>query len=344
MEPIKFISPSSFFYWEKCPLKAIYSKEFRGQQIFPKHPDADLGNIIHSFFENKTAWNIFSPDAFEERWEMEINKLDEAYKRSGIQKIYFPIKWNAKYFAVKKILLKKSLLKKVQLPANTIPKNIKFEKWIDDGNDVGGKVDQMVFNEKNEIVEIIDFKTGNIFELVDKKRVLKTSYVQQLLLYAYIINIKQGFYPKCFIQDIKGDKHHVEIKEEIATDIYKKALELKSKINKGINKEEIEHLATPNIENCSHCEYRPVCPKYKIKYINNFENKNVDIYGVVIDVKGFEKIEVKIQIESKISILKNISAYESVSIGDKIFVYNLFCPDGNSQILFAMKQTIIKHE
>lgn len=116
MEPIKFISPSSFFYWKKCPLKAVYSKEFRDQQIFPKHPDADLGRIIHSFYEKKTIWNINSPVAFEEKWEIEINKLDEAYKRSEMQNIYFPIKWNAKYFAVKKLLLKKSILKEIQLP------------------------------------------------------------------------------------------------------------------------------------------------------------------------------------------------------------------------------------
>jgi hypothetical protein len=344
MEPIKFISPSSFYYWEKCPLKAIYFSKFRGQQIFPKHPDADLGSLIHAFFENKTKWNILSPEAFEDRWEKEINKLDEACKLNAIQKIYFPIKWNAKYFAVKKILLKKSLFKKIQLPANAIHKNIKFEQWIDDGKDVGGKVDKMVLNEQNEIVEIIDFKTGNIFELVNKKRVVKTSYVEQLLLYAYMINIQQNFYPKCYIQDLKGNKHHVEINEVIAIDVYKKALALKNKINHGINEDQIDQLAAPNIENCYHCDYRPVCPQYQVKFINNFENTNVDIYGLVIDVKGNEKLELKIELHNKIVVLKNISAHESIKQGDIIFVYNLFCPDENSQILFAMKQTIIKHE
>lgn len=344
MEPIKFISPSSFFYWEKCPLKAIYSLEFRGQQIFPKHPDADLGSLIHAFFENKTKWNIFSLDAFEERWEMEINKLDEACKLNAIQKIYFPIKWNAKYFAVKKILLKKSLLKKIQLPANVIPKSIKFEYWIDDGKDIGGKVDHMVFNEKNEILEIIDFKTGSIFEFVGKKRAIKKSYTQQLLLYAFLIKRKQSFYPKCFIQDLKGHKHNVEVNEEIATDFHKEVIELKNKINKGINENKIDQLANPIAENCLHCEFRPICPQYKVKFINNFENKFVDIYGEVTDVRGIEKLEVKIQIEGKLLILKNISTNESIKKGDIIFVYNLFCPDGNFQLLFAIKQTIIKHE
>ena len=93
-----------------------------------------------------------------------------------------------------------------------------------------------------------------------------------------------------------------------------------------------------------HCDYRPFCNQYKIKFINNFENKNVDICGLVIDIKGIEKLELKIKIENKICTLKNISTNETIKVGDIILVYNLFCPDGNSQILFAMKQTLIKYE
>jgi hypothetical protein len=344
MEPIKFVSPSSFFYWEKCPLKAVYSKEFRDPQIFPKHPDADLGSIIHAFFEKKTEWNISSAEAFEEKWEEEINRLDEAYKQSAIQKIYFPIKWNAKYFAVKKILLKKSLLKKFELPANAIHKNIKFEQWIDDGNDIGGKVDHMIFNDQNEIVEIVDFKTGNIFEFKEKRKAIKMAYIQQLILYAYVIKKKQIFYPKCFIHDIKGNKYKVEIKEEFVSEIYKSAIELKTKINRQIDEGNIDQLANPCVENCSYCDYRPICKKYKENFVNNFENKYVDIFGVVVEMNGSKKAELKIKIENKTIILKGIRAVDNIKIGDAIFVYNLFCPDGNSQILFAMKETIIKHE
>jgi hypothetical protein len=121
-------------------------------------------------------------------------------------------------------------------------------------------------------------------------------------------------------------------------------LELKNKINKNISEGQLDQLAIPKIENCMHCEYRPICNIYNTTNINNFENKNVDIYGVVIDVKGLEKKELKIQLENKVLIIKNIYTNESIKIGDSIFIYNLFCPDGNSQILFAMKQTIIKYE
>lgn len=344
MKPVKYISPSSFFYWDKCPLKAIYSKELSDQQFFPKHPDADLGKIIHSFIENRTKWNIFSPDAFEERWEMEINKLDEAYKRSDIQKIYFPIKWNGTYFAVKKFLLKESLFKKFQLPSNAIHKHIKFEQWMDDGKDIGGKVDYLVYNDQNEIVEIIDFKTGTIFEFKEKKKAIKMAYIQQLILYAYIVKGKQMFYPKCFIQDIKGNKYEVEIIQELVSEVHNRAIALKTKMNKYLDEGDIDQLANPSVENCSYCDYRPICKKYKENIINNFENKQVDIYGIVVEMNGSEKLELKIEIGTKTVILKGIRAADMIKIGDAIFVYNLFCPDGNAQILFAMKQTIIKHE
>ena len=344
MQPIKFISPSSFFYWTKCPLKAVYSKSFRDQQIFPKHPDADLGSIIHSFIENKAKWNISSSVAFEEKWEIEIDKLDYTYKKSGVQKIYFPIKWNAKYFAVKKLLLKKSLLREISRPKINHLSRSKFEQWIDDSKDIGGKVDYMILNENDEIVEIVDFKTGNIFEFTGTNKSIKMAYIYQLLLYAYIINEKQMFYPRCFIQDIKGNKYEVEISEEAINEIYKSVIELKTQINQSIEDGDVDQLANPNIKNCSYCDYRPLCNQYKTTLINNFDNKQVDIYGEVISLKGSEKLELKIKVENKILTLKNISTYESIQMGDNIFVYNLFCPDGDTEILFAMKQTVIKHD
>lgn len=344
MEPIKYISPSSFYYWRNCPLKAIYSHEYNDFQIFPKHPDADLGSLIHSFFENKNKWDIYSIDAFEAKWEAEILKLNKLYKESSVQKIYYPINWNTKYYAVKKLLLKHSLLKNISKSETKHVSNCKFEIWIDDNENIGGRVDFMLLNGMGEIIEIVDFKTGNVFELEDNKQVLKRSYTHQLILYAYVIKEKQKFYPKCYIQDIKGNKFQVDIKEEIASEIYKAAKELKNKINKHINDGNIDQLANPSYKNCSHCDYRPLCNQYKLLFINKFENKQVDICGEVIQINGIGKVELKMKIENKMKILKGISTIEEIKIGDMISIFNLYCPDGDSHILFAMKQTVIKHE
>lgn len=342
MEPIKFISPSSLFYWHKCPLKAIFSREYRNQQFLPKHPDADLGDLVHRFFEKKKEWEIFSKDAFEIKWKSEVQIIDQSYFKSKLQKIYFPIKWSAKYFAIKKVLLRNSLLKEAESSPKKQSTNIKYEEWIDDGKDIGGFVDFMIINGKNEVVEIVDFKTGKIFEFVEKRKVIKEAYLQQISLYAYIVKCKQDYYPKCCIKDIKGNKYPIEINEKALKEIYELAIELKSRINKSIEDLNFEMLANPVIENCINCEYRPVCSKYKSALINNFESKRVDIFGVVVDVKGVDKVEMKIKVNNKYLVLRGVTMCDKINIGDRIYVYNLFCPDESSRILFAMKETLIE--
>lgn len=342
IEHLKFIRPSSFFYWDKCPLKAVFSKQFKNQQFFPKHPDVDLGTLIHSFLENKRKWKINSALDFALKWEIEINKLDEAYKNSDLQKIYFPIKWHSKYFAIKKHLLQLSLFKEGKSDSKK-NYNILTEEWVDDGQDIGGNIDRMILNEKGEIAKIVDIKTGNIFEVVDKKKVVRMAYIKQLILYAYIIKKQQNFYPTCFIEDIKGNTYEIEINDEIVQETYKAAIELKHKINTHINEGKVELLAIPSLENCSFCDFRPVCNRYKTTLINNFENKNVDVFGEVIEVKKNKNYELKIQIEEKVLTLKNISSDYIIQPDDSIYVYNLYCPDGDSQILFAMKNTLIKY-
>jgi hypothetical protein len=76
--------------------------------------------------------------------------------------------------------------------------------------------------------------------------------------------------------------------------------------------------------------------------INVFTNKSVDVYGEVIEVKENKKYELKIEIEGNVRTLKNISSHQVINKGDSIYVYNLFNPDRDSKILFAMKNTIIK--
>jgi hypothetical protein len=341
MEPIKYISPSSFFYWEQCPLRAVYSKKYRDEQTFPKHPDSDLGALIHRFLENQITWNISSVESFDEKWEYEINKLDTIYRQSKMQNIYFPIKWNSKYFAVKKLLLKKIIFKEIKPVKSKYSTKSKFEQWIDDGDNVGGKIDLMIYNGKDEIVEIVDFKTGNIFELFERRKVLKRAYIQQQSLYAYLVKIKQNYYPKCYVQNITGNKFEVEIIEDSVNDIYLRAIDLKTTINKGIEYGNVDQLAKPYTENCYYCDFRPFCKSYKSLLINCFEHKHVDIYGFVMEVKGLDKLELVMDVEGRTITLKNITSLVEVQRGEYIYVYNLFSPDRESNILFAMTDTII---
>lgn len=109
---VKYISPSSFYYWEKCPLIAVYSKIYSSQQFFTRHPDADLGSIIHQFYENQNEWGINSIKLFNQKWEEKINELNDLYKKNELQKRYYPVQWHSKYYTVKKHSLSDTLLSK----------------------------------------------------------------------------------------------------------------------------------------------------------------------------------------------------------------------------------------
>ena len=89
MEPIQFIQPSQVFYWEKCPLKALFSAEYKDQPLFPKHPDSELGSLIHLFIQKRKDWAINSEESFEEKWSAEIEKIDRAYLENKLQRIYY---------------------------------------------------------------------------------------------------------------------------------------------------------------------------------------------------------------------------------------------------------------
>jgi CRISPR/Cas system-associated exonuclease Cas4 (RecB family) len=310
-------------------------------QLLPKHPDADLGDLIHNFYQNKIKWAIKDEKSFEKRWYDEIIRINDSYKDNNFQKNYYPISWHSKFFSIKKKLLKNDLLFKKK-NVTKFP-NVKSEQWLDDGKILGGKLDEILINNIGDIIEIIDYKTGGIFEFVDKKKVIKQSYQFQLILYAMIVKQKQNSYPKCFIKDLNGNKFEIKFNEELAAKTYKAATELFNTINDSIEKNDLKNLANPDFENCKMCNYRPICDVYNDTYLNNFESKNVDIRGEIVDIKIATKSILTIIVNEKIYKINNVTMNDSLKIGDNVTLYNLYCPDGSFLQLFALKNTIIKH-
>lgn len=350
LAPIEYISPSSFYYWEKCPLKAVYARNYDGPVLFPIHPDADLGKLIHSFIENRLNWEINTDEIFEKKWNDEVQKLNNKYRNSLLQKVYFPIEWHSKYFAVRKRQLQRFIVKDVsETYMNhrnrlTVTKYGLAEKWIDDKFDIGGKIDYVRFNDNNEIEDVIDYKTGNIFEIVEKEKIIKPVYYCQLALYGYLVLQNQSLNPNYYLQDSNGEKHKVEISQIQIEDVHKRAVKLKSKINEHISRNDINSLASPMQENCSFCDYRPLCEAYKTTFINDFSMKYLDVHGKVVSITYGSKMTFKIQINERVINLRNIVSAEKINEGDEVYVYNLFCPDQEDSTLFATKSTIVIHE
>jgi len=334
---VKYISPSSFYYWEKCPLKAVYSKIYSTHQFFPKHPDADLGSIIHQFYENQNKWDIKNLRLFNQKWEEKINELNQLYKKNELQKRYYPVQWHSKYYTIKKHSLLNTLLsKKDHLLTQS---NIVFEKWVND-DVLGGYVDLMIV-EKDKVKQITDFKTGDIFETIASEKRIKEIYRTQLALYASIILKNQQTLPVFYLEDIKGTKHIIEISKNYIETVKNRAVELKRKIDTAVSNDVINSLAIQNAENCKYCNYRIVCHTYASKLMNTKIDSNIDLFGKVMKVNINE---IHIEVNNRIFNVKNVKTDKIIEIGSFVSIYNLYYPDEETNILYFLKNTIIRDE
>ncbi len=339
IKSIPYISPSKFYYWKKCPLKAVFFYEYKNTQFFPRHPDADIGNVIHNFYENRYKWKITNEKIFSRKWNELITKLNKEYKNSNLQSRYFPVQWYSNFYSVKKQLLKKYLLSSAKRKKSHT--NIKNEEWIkDDKNTIAGKADLLIYNNYGIITEIADFKTGKIFEKENNKLKIRKAYKTQLALYAKIIIDKQQSKPITLIIDISGKKHPVEITSDEIDKTYNEAKELKHSINTALLKNKVSELANPDNENCFMCNYRPVCVAYKQKFMNFPINNNIDICGKVL-ISNTNLIK----IENEQGVFQIVNFRENITLNNKnICVYNLYFPDMGNKILYAQNNTIVKYE
>lgn len=334
---VQYISPSNFYYWEKCPLKAVFSNKYRGKQFFPKHPDADLGSIIHRFYEKSNEWKVNTPERFLNKWKQEINDLNYRYQRNKLQKRYYPVQWHARYYTVKKHLLLNMLLSK--RTSSSSKSKMVFEKWMND-EIIGGYVDFMIVD-ADEIKQITDFKTGSIFEVFNREKKIKEVYKLQLALYASVVLNTQSIIPDLFIETIKRDKYIVEMSEAYINEVKYRAVNLKNKINTAIHENNIHLLANPNSENCKYCDYRMVCQSYNSTMMNKKMDRIIDING---EITNKNNKEVEIKAGKSIFKVRNVQSKISIEIRDKLSIYNLYYPNKDENILYFVNNSIIKDE
>ena len=162
----------------------------------------------------------------------------------------------------------------------------------------------------------------------------------QLVLYAAVIKEKQGFFPELFIENLKGERILIEISENYINDIYNRAVKLKNKIEEAERASNINQLAIANGANCKICNFRTVCNEYKTKAINIRIDNVIDIKGEIISINASD---VEIQVPNRKFTIIHLSSIDKIKLGNEVFIYNLFLPDEEKDILFTMKSTIIEY-
>jgi len=114
--------------------------------------------------------------------------------------------------------------------------------------------------------DIIDFKTGSIYETDDLESpvALKQAYVRQLCIYGYLIHHATGRWAqRGLLYPIAGPPVQVNLEPGACTHEATEAVELLDRYNDAVaGAKDQNELASPSPESCKWCPYKIVCPAF----------------------------------------------------------------------------------
>jgi CRISPR/Cas system-associated exonuclease Cas4 (RecB family) len=326
---IKRISPSQFYSMKNCAYKSLLAEAFDKKPLLPISPYAYFGTIIHKMIELIAIGIVKNEKELDKEFDHQVKIIEEDLMENGLA-FFVPLKLNIKNFGVKKIQLKDHLNYNYKSSKKLSDVKFQSEKWLESKDRlIGGKVDLII--EKDNQVEIIDFKTGAITQDYfgdegESFSEIKEEYKDQLKLYAYLYFENTNIFPsRLVLIDNKKQEFEVPFSQEECKNLFEEAKELLWKTNRSITEKTFS--AEPKEENCNYCLYRPACRFHLEKIRSNPSIR--DISGMITSVKKYGNGSIKIWIKNygkliSISGLKE-ETYENFlgSINKEVAIYNL---------------------
>lgn len=338
----KPFSPSKLSLLNQCKLSYLLQTERIDHKI-PAGAHSYIGTAIHRTIEqllpsgNSTGSDIKS--TLEKNLSDSLLKsgqnspiLNWVIAKNGINKIYDHVRLISAIQQVKITIGKYSTNNishnKFNVDRSEVKKNqLGSERIFEVGRyDLAGSID-FSFLDLNNIIHVIDFKSGKILD----DGVLKDEYLTQIGLYGLMV--KEYFPENEIILEIIGASDYWgDILDRNLENKLIKTIESTIKdIPLGVDFT-LESLAQLG-EHCSTCRARSACPKYFDVLVTgnqSAESKIVskgDLYGVVEEViKSNELLELKLKSSNNIALSINglpDMLFHNISIGSNLACYNL---------------------
>lgn len=271
LKPLKYITPSRVFALEKCFLQVAFGLDEQYSSYRTYSPRARLGSIAHAILEkvskgalrgeNEAAWE----SSLLPLWNEEVKKHEqevlasESERHNGVAERW-PRYNLQKALTIRKALeiagsLQQSISRKSSGSWETEPDIQGFERKL------RGRADAVYQSEQG--VEIIDYKTGNIYDEDENGNShLKTDYRRQLLLYAGMYHAETGQWPvRGHIIPLVGQQITIEIDPVAANNEASTAFSLLNQFNKRVSEgDSLLSLAQPSEQSCRYCAYKTICP------------------------------------------------------------------------------------
>ena len=271
LKPLKYITPSRLFTLERCFLQVAYEldKEYGSYNIYS--PRTRLGSISHKILEKVSKGVLQNTGETEWRssllqlWDEEVKKHEQQVLASKSERHFGLAERWPRYNLQKALTIHKALEITASLQKSTTRKSKgdwETEQYVQafDGK-FRGRVDAVYQSERG--VEIIDYKTGNIYDEDENGNLqIKTNYRRQLLLYAATYHAEAGQWPvRGHIIPLVGQRVTIEIDSVEASHEATNALSLLTRFNKYVSESApLLSLAQPSEKTCRYCAYRTVCP------------------------------------------------------------------------------------
>lgn len=333
IKPIERISPSRYYSLTNCILKEVLSTNREISELLPISPSIRLGIVIHNIIELASDGKIHNNKDFLTHWDNEIKKFENIIDKNPMERHLIPLSNSVYNFQVKKYLcehLVERFYKLEKINFNNKDRCSNSEVAVESKNKkIFGKIDFIRTNRDG--IQLIDYKTGNIFKEGDTSNGIKQEYQKQLKLYAALYFETFGFWPNK-LTIITLDQNELDVLFDIneCIDLLEEATNFLDEVNsKIIFMHNIEDLANPLPTNCNYCTYRPACLAYwRLK--DNSKEWPIDLKGEVIDVNLLNNGTLRIVIknsESEINIrglsLNRNSFLLKIPLKTVISIYNL---------------------
>lgn len=296
LKEVNWLSPTSYSLMRECFLKGSWTAT-SAERLLPRHPDAIMGSLIHKMYELVSRGAIKSEEDFEGAWQNERHIEEEKLLRSKLESHLVPIDNHVRNLGEEKYLCWLNVKQMIDKRSTfNTGKSLESRYWRTsveesieaDEYHVRGRADIVKWGSSG--VEIVDIKSGVIFQDVGNERKLKRGIQDQLKIYAGLFFIKHGVWPsRLAVSSSSGELFDVAFSINECIDLLKKADCMRHSVNsviKSLKLHELEKgwlLARPEPATCRYCPYRPACGPYW--------NKRTQFPSLAwpVDVKG--KIE-----------------------------------------------------
>lgn len=329
IKPFKRISPSKYFALNSCLLREVWGANYEIPKLLPSSPTIRIGIIAHRMLELTIRGKVHNESDIKNAWDEEVLAIEEEMKASWIESHLIPLSRHAKQYEVKRekcFFMAKSLLRNTYQGQKYA--DVQAEVWVDtpDGK-VGGRIDAI--REVNGNIQIVDYKTGNIFDVDCPGEVIKQEYQQQLKLYAAMFFIKRGKWPsKLTVVALNQMEYDVQFNEDECMNLLDNAIKNLEQLNTEIvGIKNYEDIAKPAADTCKFCPYRPACMAYW-KERNDSDEWPADCCGEVAEKKlqGNGLLTVVIKNQQENYIVRGLSPSRHVLLQkniSKLCLYNL---------------------